>query len=59
MICLPHEPKSDDVVCYEFKVVLARLFETKNEDDELLTPVGGLHEVVTFKVGFHVPVGVV
>jgi len=54
-----HKPESDDMVSDKFVIIFARFFETKDEDDELLAPVCGLHKVVTFELGFHVPVRVV
>lgn len=56
---IPDEPKSDYMVCDEFCIVLAGLFEAKDENNELLKPVGHLHEVVSLEFRFHVPVGVV
>lgn len=53
---LPNEPECDNVVGNEFSVVLAWFFETEEEDDELLAPVSSMHEVVTFQVGYHIPV---
>lgn len=40
----------------EFVVVFAWLFETEEKNDELLTPVSRMHEVVSFQVRDHIPV---
>lgn len=44
------------MVSDELVVVLAGLFEAKHENDELLTPVSKLHQVVSLHVGYHIPV---
>lgn len=43
----------------ELVIVFPRFLETQEEDDELLTPVCGLHEVVPFQIGLHLPMGVI
>lgn len=43
----------------ELVIVFPRFLETQQEDDELLTPVCGLHEVVPFQIGLHLPMGVI
>lgn len=53
---VPNEPESDKVVGNEFAVVLAWFFETEKKDNELLAPVSGVHEVVSFQVRYHIPV---
>ena len=55
---LPDEPERDKVVSNELIVVLTRFFETEEKDDELLAPVSRMHEIVTFQIGYHLPVGV-
>lgn len=53
---VPNEPECDKVVGNEFAVVLAWFFETEKKDNELLAPVGRMHEVVSLQVRYHFPV---
>jgi hypothetical protein len=46
-------------MCNEFLEVFPGLLETKDKDDELLTPVRRLHEIVALEFGSHLPVWVV
>lgn len=55
----PDEPKSDNMVGDKFAVVLAGFLEAKDEDEELLAPVGRLNKVVALEVGSHAPMRVV
>lgn len=45
------EGQGDQVMADELLVVLARLLHAQHEHDELLSPVGGLEEVVELEVG--------
>lgn len=56
---VPNEPESNKVVCDEFMVIFARLFETEDQNDELLTPIGCLHELIVLEFGQHIPMWVV
>jgi hypothetical protein len=55
----PYEPKSDEMMCDKFLVILARLLKTKDEDNELLAPVRRLHEIVALQSRCHLPVWVI
>ena len=46
-------------MCDEFLEVFPGLLETKDEDDELVTPVRRLHEIVALQFGSHLPVRVI
>ena len=47
---LPDEPDGNEVVAHELVVVLPRFLETENENQELLGPVGRLHEIVQLQL---------
>lgn len=52
----PDEPDGNDVVTHELVVVLPWLLKTENENEELLDPVGRLHEIIPFELWLHLPV---
>ena len=53
---IPDEPDRNEVVTHELVVVLPWLLETEKENEELLGPEGGLHEVICLELWLHLPV---
>ena len=47
------------MVCNELLVVFARLLETRDEYDELLTPIRCLHQIIALELGSHLPMWVI
>ena len=54
----PDKPKRDKMVQNQLHVVLARFLELESEDEQLLAPVCGLHQVVPLEHRDHLPVWV-
>ena len=53
---LPNEPDGNEVVAHELVVVFPWFFETENENEELLGPVGCLHEIIQLELWLELPV---
>ena len=58
MLVVSHDTKQTTYVSDELLVVLAGLLNLEREDDRLLAPVGGLHEVVDLEAPCHLTVRV-
>lgn len=56
---IPNEPESNKVMRDELMVIFARFFKAKNQDDELLAPIGCLHELIVLEFRQHVPMWIV